>query len=358
MAQKQKPEMIPDAKKYSKILYFIKDKRMRDLADKTACMSNPNKNKLNRHYPYNAVSKHFPLARILKHDKAELVLPCGFKNSVTWGALKKCWKGYKRAKADGDEILMREYATRIQTLEGQLGIPTASFPNLSLLGDIFFLYDKDKERELRQQYMFDNIQCDRYGDIVNNMDVDELVGSGQAKLFDNKRDLEKYMQEESYKKLVESCKAWAMSGETQERVRIVQKKWDKRKQIHDEILQIKDELKAMGPKFRQKGHKRNEMRQRRQKLMHEKVLKESELKAVETITLVKVDDGWRFAKEILENSQRTKVQYDYEPTYYLTDLNGRRLGNYKEEREMGYDKDPYFYRLYLEDKAWELYNRQ
>ena len=49
-----------------------------------------------------------------------------------WGALRKAWKGYRIAKVQGDNARMKEYATRIRTLQGQLGVPQASFPNVGL----------------------------------------------------------------------------------------------------------------------------------------------------------------------------------------------------------------------------------
>ena len=40
----------------------------------------------------------------------------------------------------------------IQSIQTDLGIARSSFPNLSLLGDIVFLYDKNKELELQEQH--------------------------------------------------------------------------------------------------------------------------------------------------------------------------------------------------------------
>ena len=40
----------------------------------------------------------------------------------------------------------------IQSIQTDLGIAHSSFPKLSLLGDIVFLYDKDKELELQEQH--------------------------------------------------------------------------------------------------------------------------------------------------------------------------------------------------------------
>ncbi|HUI85700.1 MAG TPA: hypothetical protein VLY21_00900 [Nitrososphaerales archaeon] len=53
-----------------------------------------------------------------------------YNKGQIWGALRKAWKGYRIAKVQNDGARMREYATRIKTLQGQLGVPQASFPNL------------------------------------------------------------------------------------------------------------------------------------------------------------------------------------------------------------------------------------
>jgi len=55
-----------------------------------------------------------------------------FTTGQTWGALRKAWKGYKIAKVQGDRAKMTEYATKIRKLEGELGVPVAAFPDLSL----------------------------------------------------------------------------------------------------------------------------------------------------------------------------------------------------------------------------------
>jgi len=53
-----------------------------------------------------------------------------YNKGQIWGALRKAWKGYRIAKVQNDGVRMKEYATRIKTLQGQLGVPQASFPNL------------------------------------------------------------------------------------------------------------------------------------------------------------------------------------------------------------------------------------
>jgi hypothetical protein len=44
------------------------------------------------------------------------------------------------------------YYAMIQSIQTDLGIARSSFPQLSLLGDLVFLYDKDKELELQEQH--------------------------------------------------------------------------------------------------------------------------------------------------------------------------------------------------------------
>ena len=55
-----------------------------------------------------------------------------FTKGQTWGALKKAWKAYKIAKVQNDRTKMMEYAKRIQTLQKELGLQVAKFPDLGL----------------------------------------------------------------------------------------------------------------------------------------------------------------------------------------------------------------------------------
>lgn len=50
----------------------------------------------------------------------------------TWGALKKAWRGYKIAKVQSDSPKMTEYAKKIRTLQHDLGVKQAEFPDLNL----------------------------------------------------------------------------------------------------------------------------------------------------------------------------------------------------------------------------------
>jgi hypothetical protein len=58
--------------------------------------------------------------------------PNNFTVGQSWGALRKAWKGYRIAKVQGDNGKMREYATKIRKIQGELGISVASFPNVGI----------------------------------------------------------------------------------------------------------------------------------------------------------------------------------------------------------------------------------
>jgi hypothetical protein len=56
----------------------------------------------------------------------------GYSVGQTWGALKRCWRGYHIASKDDDYELMLLYAKRIQKLQFELDIEVADFPDLGL----------------------------------------------------------------------------------------------------------------------------------------------------------------------------------------------------------------------------------
>jgi hypothetical protein len=55
-----------------------------------------------------------------------------YTRGQTWGALKKAWRGYKVAKIQKNMEDMKKYAERIRTLQGELGLVQAKFPELGL----------------------------------------------------------------------------------------------------------------------------------------------------------------------------------------------------------------------------------
>jgi len=50
----------------------------------------------------------------------------------TWAALKKSWRAYKIAKVKNERGNMIEYAKRIRSLQRELGVAQAKFPDLDL----------------------------------------------------------------------------------------------------------------------------------------------------------------------------------------------------------------------------------
>jgi hypothetical protein len=50
----------------------------------------------------------------------------------TWAALKKSWRAYKIAKVKDEKENMVEYAKRIRSLQKELGVAQAKFPELGL----------------------------------------------------------------------------------------------------------------------------------------------------------------------------------------------------------------------------------
>ena len=55
-----------------------------------------------------------------------------YTTGQTWGALRKAWKAYKIAKSQNDIKLMKEYATRIITLQNELCLTQGKFPDIGI----------------------------------------------------------------------------------------------------------------------------------------------------------------------------------------------------------------------------------
>ena len=77
------------------------------------------------------ISSDFDFANEVGHPERDRGM-ADFTTGQVWGALRKAWKGYRIAKVQHDNARMVEYATRIRTLQGQLGVPPASFPDLGI----------------------------------------------------------------------------------------------------------------------------------------------------------------------------------------------------------------------------------
>lgn len=55
-----------------------------------------------------------------------------YTTGQTWGALKKAWRAYRIAKVQNKKDEMLKYAERIRTLQKDLGVALAKFPELGL----------------------------------------------------------------------------------------------------------------------------------------------------------------------------------------------------------------------------------
>lgn len=77
------------------------------------------------------ISNFYPLRAMYQFVQPTTNNP-NYTAGQTWGALKKAWRGYKIAKVTSDGTRMAEYAKKIRTLQHDLGIKQAEFPELNL----------------------------------------------------------------------------------------------------------------------------------------------------------------------------------------------------------------------------------
>jgi hypothetical protein len=88
--------------------------------------------------------KNYDLDSIIRRDflsmkkqwirKDTILLDSGFYDSETWGALIKCWIGYKIAKSEHDIKKMIYYAKGIRKFQRELMKTESDFPQLGLVG--------------------------------------------------------------------------------------------------------------------------------------------------------------------------------------------------------------------------------
>jgi hypothetical protein len=70
------------------------------------------------------------------------LLPSGFYDTQTWGALEKCWLGYIIAKNKGENDKQIHYASIIQKLQRELDLEVSSFPALNL-----YVLDEEEDND-------------------------------------------------------------------------------------------------------------------------------------------------------------------------------------------------------------------
>jgi hypothetical protein len=78
------------------------------------------------------------------------VLKSGYTVDQTWKGLKKAWLGYTIAKNKGEDDKLVYYASVIQKLRKELGLPVANFPLLDIDEHI------TKEKSNRSEKKSDN----------------------------------------------------------------------------------------------------------------------------------------------------------------------------------------------------------
>ncbi len=88
--------------------------------------------------------------------KDSKILESGFSDSQGWGALDKCWTGYKIAKSDFDAKKMKYYAKGIRKFQRELEISVLDFPQLGLIGEL----TNDEERDSNKEWI-----CRNSGDV-------------------------------------------------------------------------------------------------------------------------------------------------------------------------------------------------
>jgi hypothetical protein len=84
--------------------------------------------------------------------KDSKILESGFSDSQAWGALDKCWTGYKIAKSEFDAKKMKYYAKGIRKFQRELEISVFDFPQLGLIGEL----TKDEGRDSNNEWIYRN----------------------------------------------------------------------------------------------------------------------------------------------------------------------------------------------------------
>ena len=73
-----------------------------------------------------------------RKEQQELICPSGYSISQCFNVLLKTWYGYHKARhSEKDHEGMVKYAIAIQTIQEDMGLPIATFPQLGLYCDVF-----------------------------------------------------------------------------------------------------------------------------------------------------------------------------------------------------------------------------
>ena len=90
-------------------------------------------------------------------------------DTETWGGLRKCWKGFKIAKVDGDTKKMEFYAKGMRKFQRELKISVSEFPPFALLGQ------KMPEEPDSENYWPVNNSCSQTQKELEDYRLQELV---------------------------------------------------------------------------------------------------------------------------------------------------------------------------------------
>jgi hypothetical protein len=104
--------------------------------------------------PSDIFSKRFGYIDVYnRKEQNYLMCPSGFSFTQGMGKLYKLWRGYIIAKANENDIeRARGFAKDIQKVQEDMGIATTSFPHLGLYGDIFKLYETNKNPAVEEDH--------------------------------------------------------------------------------------------------------------------------------------------------------------------------------------------------------------
>lgn len=78
------------------------------------------------------VNETLPASRLAMRILSIARSNMAYTTGQTWGALRKTWKAYRIAKVQNNSTDMRKYAERIRSLQAELGVSQAKFPDLNL----------------------------------------------------------------------------------------------------------------------------------------------------------------------------------------------------------------------------------
>jgi hypothetical protein len=76
-----------------------------------------------------------------------VLLDSGHYSTQAWGALNKCWKGFKIGKSEFDMKNMFHYAKGIRRLQRELKTSVSEFPQFGLIGRITTAEEEERDLE-------------------------------------------------------------------------------------------------------------------------------------------------------------------------------------------------------------------